>query len=88
MNGRMIGAHRIIECQVGLRFEHNNHFDIYTQSQCLACVEDKRIWYYGFLFNLTSWWIGVHYSRRERRVCINLVPMLTIWFTLRGGQAP
>ena len=39
-------------------------------------------------FSLTSAWIGVHYSKRERRVCINLVPFVTIWVALKGGRRP
>jgi len=42
----------------------------------------------SFLFRLTSAWIGVHYSKRDRRFCINLIPCCTIWITKKGGQRP
>lgn len=42
----------------------------------------------GWLFNKSAWWIGVHYSPYNRRFCINLVPCVTFWFTLRCGKAP
>lgn len=42
----------------------------------------------GFIFNLTSAWIGIHYSKRERRVCINILPCLTFWITRKGGTLP
>lgn len=43
---------------------------------------------FGILFNKGAIWIGGHYSPFNRRWCINLVPCITIWFTLRGGKAP
>lgn len=42
----------------------------------------------GFLFNLTSVWIGVHYSKREKRFCMNLIPCCTIWWTRTDGEWP
>lgn len=42
----------------------------------------------GVLFNPGAWWLGVHYSPFNRRVCVTLIPMLTLWFTFRGGRAP
>lgn len=42
----------------------------------------------GVLFNPWAWWLGVHYSPFNRRVCVTLIPMLTLWFTFRGGRAP
>lgn len=43
---------------------------------------------YGILFRLSSLWIGVHYSPKNRRFCINLIPMVTLWITLKGGIEP
>lgn len=40
----------------------------------------------GFLFQPAGLWIGAHYSRFNRRWCINLLPCCTIWFTLAGGK--
>lgn len=42
----------------------------------------------GILFQPKAWWIGVHYSDYTRRFCINLVPCLTVWICLEGGQLP
>lgn len=42
----------------------------------------------GVLFQPGAWWIGIHKSDVERRLCINVIPMLTVWVTLPGGRAP
>ena len=33
-------------------------------------------------------WVGVHYSPQNKRHCINLVPCLTVWVRLPGGNEP
>lgn len=43
---------------------------------------------YGFLFNRSAWWVGVHYSPFNKRYCINLLPCVTIWFCCKGGKVP
>ena len=35
---------------------------------------------FGIIFRLRSFWIGVHSSPENGRVCVNLVPCVTIWF--------
>ena len=42
----------------------------------------------GVLLRGGSFWIGAHWSKHNKRLCLNLVPFVTIWFTLRGGYAP
>lgn len=42
----------------------------------------------GILFRLQSFWIGAHYSIACKRLCINLVPCVTIWIILKDGKAP
>jgi hypothetical protein len=42
----------------------------------------------GLLFQPGALWIGAHYSSNERRVCINIVPFLTIWIVRIGGAVP
>lgn len=42
----------------------------------------------GLLFRVGSFWIGAHWSARNRRLCINLVPMVTVWITFKGGTTP
>ena len=43
---------------------------------------------FGVLFRWGSLWVGGHWSPRNRRVCINLVPCVTFWFIRKGGIAP
>ena len=43
---------------------------------------------YGVLFNPGAFLIGAHYSIYNKRLCINLLPMLTIWIVLKGGVVP
>lgn len=42
----------------------------------------------GLLLRWGSAWIGVHWSTANRRLCINVVPCVTLWITLPGGRAP
>jgi hypothetical protein len=42
----------------------------------------------GLLFRWASAWVGVHYSDYNRRFCINLIPCVTLWVTLPGGNTP
>lgn len=43
---------------------------------------------FGILFNPRAWWIGVHHSPANRRVCINLLPCITVYFVKPGGTLP
>lgn len=43
---------------------------------------------YGLLISPCSFWIGAHWSRYHRRLCINLIPFLTIWIVWPGGDTP
>ena len=43
---------------------------------------------YGILFRFQSWWVGAHYSPVNRRLCINVIPLVTIWFAAGGGNVP
>jgi hypothetical protein len=42
----------------------------------------------GWLFRPGSLWIGAHWSKANRRWCINLLPMVTLWVCLKGGKRP
>lgn len=42
----------------------------------------------GLLFNKGSLWVGAHWSAYNQRLCVNLVPCLTLWFTMPGGNTP
>ena len=43
---------------------------------------------WGILFRLESCWIGAHWSPYNKRLCVNLVPFITIWITAQGGVTP
>ena len=51
-------------------------------------VPAKRAWGAGVLWNPHALWVGSHYSPGNRRHCINLVPCLTVWVRLPGGEEP
>lgn len=42
----------------------------------------------GVLFRWKALWTGAHWSSKHRRLCVNLIPFVTVWFTIRGGDAP
>lgn len=42
----------------------------------------------GIMTRLGSGWIGYHWSKTHKRLCINIIPFLTIWFVGRGGSIP
>lgn len=42
----------------------------------------------GLLFRLGSFWIGLHWSPANRRLCINLIPCVTVWIVAPGGVLP
>ena len=42
----------------------------------------------GLLFNPGALWIGMHFSAHNGRLCVNLLPMLTVWFIKVGGIRP
>jgi len=35
-----------------------------------------------------AFWIGAHYSTDTKRLCIQLVPFLTLCIVFEGGQVP
>lgn len=42
----------------------------------------------GLLLRLGSFWVGAHWSQANKRLCVNLLPCVTVWFTLPGGKTP
>ena len=42
----------------------------------------------GYLFRLTRAWVGFRWSPFNKRLCINLLPCVTIWVALPGGNEP
>jgi hypothetical protein len=43
---------------------------------------------FGILVRAGSLWVGAHYSRSNRRWCVNLLPCVTFYIVLAGGVAP
>ena len=46
--------------------------------------EKKR----GILIRKESFWIGLHYSKFNKRYCLNILPGVTIWWVKKGGNEP
>jgi len=42
----------------------------------------------GITVKLQSVWIGYYYSELNKRVCINLIPFVTIWIVSNKGKTP
>lgn len=55
-------------------------------AQGLPSVLDGVRW--GWHARWGSFWVGVHWSPWNRRFCFNLLPCLTVWVVLPGGNAP
>ena len=43
---------------------------------------------YGLIFQSGAWWLGAHYSEANKRLCINIIPCLTIWIAANDGVIP
>lgn len=43
---------------------------------------------WGILCRWQSWWVGAHWSPYNKRLCVNLIPLVTVWFTVKGGVTP
>ncbi len=54
----------------------HRHYEPYEPIRC------------GVLVRGGSAWIGIHWSSHNRRFCINLIPFVTIWIVLKGGNTP
>lgn len=42
----------------------------------------------GILFNAGSFWVGLHWSKYNKRFCLNLLPCCTVYLVLAGGNMP
>lgn len=47
-----------------------------------------QTWRYGWHIRPGSLWIGAHWSTHNKRLCINLLPCVTVWVVMPGGFAP
>lgn len=43
---------------------------------------------YGLVWQSGAWWVGAHWSKDERRLCITLLPMLTVFIVWPDGEVP
>ncbi|CAH0343734.1 hypothetical protein RHI9324_05471 [Rhizobium sp. CECT 9324] len=43
---------------------------------------------FGALFRLSSFWMGLHWSPYNQRLCINPIPCVTFWVVFPGGKVP
>lgn len=43
---------------------------------------------WGFKPRLGSFWVGVHWAPYNKRLCVNLLPCLTVWLVWPGGRVP
>lgn len=57
---------------------------------CAACSHggSPLPWRIGIRVRAGSCWVGFHWSRANRRLCVNLIPFITIWICPPGGVAP
>ncbi len=42
----------------------------------------------GLVLNWRAAWVGAHWGSYNRRLCINLLPFVTLWITMPGGVEP
>lgn len=43
---------------------------------------------FGILFRPQSFWIGCHWSPKNKRFCLNILPFITFWLVSEGGIEP
>lgn len=66
------------------------------RSRTTACSEEKvtitvrRVnkFTVGVLVRADSFWVGAHWSPYNKRLCINFIPFVTVWFALPEGVLP
>lgn len=51
-------------------------------------AKDTDRWRCGLLLRAGSFWVGAHWSRENKRLCVNVVPFVTLWVTAPGGSVP
>jgi len=42
----------------------------------------------GLLLRWGSFWVGVHWAPEHKRLCVNLLPCVTLWVIGEGGDVP
>jgi len=46
----------------------------------------RRRW--GIVFRWGSLWVGGHWAGQHKRLCVNLIPFVTVWVIGEGGDIP
>lgn len=49
---------------------------------------EKVVGSFGLCIQPGGVWVGAHWSKHNRRLCVNLLPCVTLWFTAVGGKQP
>lgn len=57
-------------------------------ADAMRYVLAKECWKYGWLLRWGSAWVGAHWSKRNKRLCLNFLPFVTLWITAPGGKTP
>lgn len=42
----------------------------------------------GVKFSFAHAWVGAHWCKFNKRICITLIPFVTIWIAFKGGFRP
>lgn len=72
-----------------VRYTHwRNCFFVSRDLVAYDCIHHYTMFLFGFAFRPESFWIGMHYSPYNKRLCINLVPFFTIWIASPYGRTP
>lgn len=67
---------------------HDDAVDAMSYAMRLARASSRNRWKAGVLFRWGSAWIGAHWSPTNKRLCVNLIPFVTVWVCPPGGITP
>lgn len=76
--------------QLNKKLRYGLHYGMGWRHALNIIIDAKRIDKpkLGVRFSLKSAWCGVHYSPFNKRVCINFVPFVTVYYVWKGGLLP
>lgn len=80
--------------ELGMGFgEFQNDADILrryhsTDWSAIPKLWASQKWRAGVLLRWGSVWIGAHWSPTNKRLCVNLIPFITVWVCPPGGITP
>lgn len=74
------------------RFKQNGYtqkIEVDGRRWCEAVAGRKTVAHsVGLLVNWRAFWVGAHYSKTDKRLCLNLLPCVTLWWTKPDGRLP